>query len=58
MRLLLRTNDGPENMVVLRQPALNLLEQGSSKGSLKGMCKRAAWNDDFCTQRFKQLALQ
>jgi predicted transposase YbfD/YdcC len=38
---------GPENMAVLRQFALNLLRQDSSKGSLKGKRKRAAWNDDF-----------
>ena len=51
-------NGGPENMVVLRQLVLNLLEQGSSKGSLKGKHKHAAWSDTFCTQHFKQLALQ
>lgn len=38
---------GAENMAVLRQFALNLLSQDTSKGSLKGKRKRAAWNDDF-----------
>lgn len=38
---------GAENMSVLRQFALNLLRQDSSKGSLKGKRKRAAWDDDF-----------
>jgi hypothetical protein len=47
-------NDGPENMVVLRQLALNLLKQDSSKGKRK----HAAWNDDFRTRLLKQLAPQ
>lgn len=42
-----RDRCGAENMSVLRQLALNLLRQDSSKGSLKGKRKRAAWDDDF-----------
>ena len=38
---------GAENMSVLRQFALNLLRQDTSKGSLKAKRKRAAWDDDF-----------
>ncbi len=38
---------GVENMSVLRQLALNLFRQDSSKGSLKGKLKRAAWDDHF-----------
>lgn len=38
---------GPQNMAVLRQFALNLLKKDTSKGSLKGKRKRAAWNDEF-----------
>ena len=38
---------GAENMSVLRQFALNLLKQDTSKGSLKGKRKKAAWDDDF-----------
>lgn len=46
---------GAENMSVLRQFALNLLKQDSSKGSLKGKRKRAAWDDDFRTRILKGL---
>lgn len=49
---------GPENMAVLRQLALNLLKQDSSKGSLKGKRKRAAWDDDFRAQLLTRLAPQ
>lgn len=46
---------GPENMAVLRQFALNLLRHDSSKGSLKGKRKRAAWDDDFRAQLLARL---
>jgi hypothetical protein len=46
---------GAENMSVLRQFALNLLSQDSSKGSLKAKRKRAAWDDDFRARILKGL---
>ncbi len=47
---------GPENMAVLRQLALNLLKQDSSKGGLKAKRKCAAWDDGFRTQLLAPLA--
>jgi predicted transposase YbfD/YdcC len=51
------TGGNPRGMAVLRQFALNLLRQDTSKGSLKGKRKRAAWNDNFRAQLLRRLAL-
>ncbi len=47
---------GAENMSILRQFALNLLRQDTSKGSLKAKRKRAAWDDDFRARIIKGLS--
>lgn len=52
-----RDRRGAENMAVLRQFALNLLRQDTSKGSLKGKRKRAAWDDDFRARILKGLLI-
>lgn len=43
----IRLGDSPENFSVLRQMALSILKQDTSKGSLKSKRFRAALNDDF-----------
>jgi hypothetical protein len=42
-----RTDNGPENITLLRRLALNLAKLEESKGSIKGKLKRAGWNDAF-----------
>ena len=42
-----RTDQGPENLAILRRLVLNVLRLNSAKGSLRGKIKRAAWDDDF-----------
>jgi predicted transposase YbfD/YdcC len=42
----IRKDHGPENFALLRRIAVNLLQQDTSKGSLRKKRKRAAWNDD------------
>ncbi len=42
-----RTENGPENLAILRRIALNLARAENSKGSMRGKFKRAAWQDEF-----------
>ena len=42
-----RKGHGPENLALLRKLALNLAKLDTSKGSMRGKLKRAAWNNDF-----------
>ena len=42
-----RTENGPENLAILRRIALNLARAENSKGSMRGKLKRAAWQDEF-----------
>lgn len=46
----IRHQNAPQNMAVLRDIALNILKQDTSKGSLKQKRYRAALNDDFLLQ--------
>ena len=46
----IRLGDSPENFAILRQIALSVLKQDTSKGSLKGKRFKAALNDDFRLQ--------
>ncbi len=41
-----RTENGPENLVILPRIALNLARAENSKGSMRGKLKRAAWQDE------------
>lgn len=43
----LRNGHAAENFSLLRKSALSIIRQDTSKGSLKGKRKRAAWNTDF-----------
>jgi len=43
----IRNGDGAENFGFLRKFVLSLLKQDTSRGSLKGKRKRAAWSTDF-----------
>lgn len=45
-----RSGDSPENFSILRQIALSILKQDTSKGSLKSKRFKAALNDDFRDQ--------
>ena len=40
-----RLGSGPQNLAVLRHMALNVMQKDTSKGSLRGKFRRAAWND-------------
>jgi predicted transposase YbfD/YdcC len=42
-----RTDNGPENLAVLRRLALNIVRRDASKSSLRRKFKRAGWDDDF-----------
>jgi len=42
-----RLGNGPQNLAVLRHMALNVMHKDTSKGSLRGKFKRAAWNDRY-----------
>lgn len=42
-----RTENGPENLAILRRMALNLARTEPTKGSMRGKLKRAAWQDEF-----------
>lgn len=51
----IRLGDSPENFSILRQLALTILKQDTSKGSLKGKRFKAALNDDFRLQLIRNL---
>ena len=51
----IRLGESPENFSLLRQMALSILRQDSSKGSLKQKRFRAALNDDFRLQLIRNL---
>ena len=42
-----RTGHGAENHAIMRRIALNLARVETSKGSMRGKLKRAAWKNDF-----------
>ena len=42
-----RLGSGPQNLAVLRHMALNVMQKDTSKGSLRGKFRRAAWNDSY-----------
>lgn len=42
-----RLDNGPNNLAVLRHMALNVIQKESSKGSLRGKLKRAAWDESY-----------
>jgi predicted transposase YbfD/YdcC len=42
-----RLDNGPNNLAVLRHMALNVIQKDSSKGSLRGKLKRAAWDESY-----------
>lgn len=42
-----RSDNGPHNLAVLRHMALNVMQKDTSKGSLRGKRKRAAWDDTY-----------
>lgn len=47
---------GPENIALLRRPALNLAKLEGSKGSIKGKLKRAGCDDTFLSSLLAQFA--
>jgi predicted transposase YbfD/YdcC len=42
-----RSDNGPNNLAVLRHMALNVMQKDTSKGSLRGKLKRAAWDENY-----------
>ena len=51
-----RTDNGPENLALLRRLALNLAKLEPSKGSMKSKLKRAGWNNEFLATLLAQFA--
>ena len=43
----IRKDHGAENFGLLRRFAIGIINQDTSKGSIRKKRKRAAWNDDF-----------
>ena len=50
-----RLDNGPTNLAVLRHMALNLVPKETSKGSMRGKFKRAAWRNDFLAKLIAQI---
>ena len=44
-----RNDHSPENFVVIKHIAINLIKHEKSKGDLKGKRKRADWNNMYLT---------
>ena len=42
-----RSDHGPANLAVLRHMALNVMQKDTTKGSLRGKIKRAAWDEGY-----------
>ena len=42
-----RLDNGPNNLAVLRHMALNVVQKETSRGSLRGKLKRAAWDETY-----------
>ena len=42
-----RADHGPANLAVLRHMALNVMQKDTTKGSLRGKIKRAAWDEGY-----------
>lgn len=40
-------DNGPNNLAVLRHMAPNIIQKETSKGSLRGKLKRAAWDENY-----------
>jgi predicted transposase YbfD/YdcC len=52
----IRKGHGAENFALLRRLAINIIQQDTSKGSIKKKRKRAAWNEDFLLNLIQQAA--
>ena len=42
-----RSDNGPNNLAMLRHMALNVMQKDPTKGSLRGRIKRAGWDDRY-----------
>jgi predicted transposase YbfD/YdcC len=42
-----RSDNGPNNLAVLRHMALNVMQRETSKDSLRGKRKRVAWDENY-----------
>jgi predicted transposase YbfD/YdcC len=42
-----RSDNGPNNLAVLRHMALNVMQKDTTKGSLRGRIKRAGWDENY-----------
>jgi predicted transposase YbfD/YdcC len=42
-----RSDNGPNNLAMLRHMALNVMQRDPTKGSLRGKIKRAGWDDRY-----------
>ena len=49
-----RKDNGLHNLAVLRRMALNLITADRSKGSNRGKCKRAGWDNTFLAKHLAQ----
>jgi hypothetical protein len=46
----IRKGHAPQNMVVLRRSAPNLVRQDPSRGSMRQKRKRAGWDNRYCEE--------
>jgi predicted transposase YbfD/YdcC len=42
-----RSDNGPNNLAVLRHMAMNVMQKDTTKGSLRGRIKRVGWDDNY-----------
>jgi hypothetical protein len=49
-----RTNNGPQNLAVLRHVTLDVMRKNPRKASLRGKFKIAAWNNDYLVNLLSQ----
>jgi predicted transposase YbfD/YdcC len=42
-----RSDNGPNNLAILRHMALNVMQKDTTKGSLRGRIKRAGWDEAY-----------
>lgn len=50
-----RSDNGPQNLAILRKLALNMLRESPKKASLRQKVKRAGWDDEFLISLFAHM---
>ena len=45
-----RLGNAPHNLAVLRHMALNVMQKDAEKGALRGIIKKAGWDEAYLTK--------